>query len=71
MLFMRGQVTIRVYDVTGRLIRCLLNEDKDAGVYAINWDATDDSGRIVPSGTYFLRLETEHHTATRKMCVVR
>jgi len=40
-------------------------------LWSRTWDSTDDAGRRVPSGTYFVRLEAGNYTATRKVCVVR
>jgi flagellar hook assembly protein FlgD len=60
-----------VYDVLGRKVWGLVNEPNDAGWHTLIWDGRDDSGRRVPSGTYFLRLEGGEYTATRKLCVVR
>ncbi|KPJ48200.1 hypothetical protein AMJ40_07910 [candidate division TA06 bacterium DG_26] len=77
------EVTVSVYDTQGRLIATLLKEDQCAGVHAITWDGTDDNGRKVPSGTYFLSFAlgsdaqvgayggTEHYTGTRKVTLVR
>lgn len=65
------RVSLRVYNLLGQEVRALVNERKDAGIHTIIWDGRDESGRKVSSGSYFLRLETVQHTATKKLCVVR
>ena len=67
----RSCVTLRLYNLTGQLVRTLVNEVKERGCYAIHWDGKTGVGRRVPSGTYFLRLEAGQYSATRKLCVVR
>jgi hypothetical protein len=47
-----------VVDLQGRLRRTLLRGDLTPGTTAIEWDGTDDAGRRLPSGTYFVRLRS-------------
>jgi len=53
----RAAVTVTVYDIGGRRVRSLLEEERDAGRHSILWDARDDRGQEVSSGVYFYRLE--------------
>jgi hypothetical protein len=48
-------VSLRIYDINGRLVRSLLNEDKEPGYYTVRWDGRGDSGEELPSGVYFLK----------------
>lgn len=50
-----GQAVIRVYDVSGRLVR-RFEESRPAGTYRVAWDGRLDDGRRVPSGIYFYRV---------------
>ncbi len=51
-------VTVRVYDVTGRVVRTLVRGQSHApGVYEVIWDGTGDGGHTLASGTYFYSLE--------------
>lgn len=52
-----GPVSLRVYDVRGRLVRFLLTTVQDAGVHELSWDGRDDQGMELPSGTYILGIE--------------
>lgn len=65
------KVTLRVYNLLGQDVRVLVDERKDAGIHTMIWDGRDDSGRRVPSGTHFLRLEAGDYTATKKLSVIR
>jgi hypothetical protein len=51
-----AQVSLRVFDVQGRVVRTLLDSYLSSGPRVIAWDGRDDRGRQLPSGTYFLRL---------------
>jgi hypothetical protein len=66
-----GHVTIRVYDVRGRLIRTLLNQSVVEGTHIASWDAQDENGRNVTSGIYFVRMTSFGQTTVRKALVLR
>jgi hypothetical protein len=52
-----SDVTLAVYDITGRTITTLKDTHQPAGNYAIQWDGTDDSGNPVSTGVYFCRMQ--------------
>ncbi len=52
-----ADVGLTVYNVLGQPIRTLVAEHQAAGRYAVEWDATNDSGQSVSSGMYFYRLQ--------------
>ena len=64
-------VTLKVYDLRGRLVQTLVNELREAGNYSVFWDGTDISGRKVASGVYFYRLQAGEFTRTRKMVLLK
>jgi len=51
-----GRATLRVYDVSGRLVRTLVDGDLPAGEHFVTWSGDDEAGRGVATGTYLLRL---------------
>lgn len=53
-----GHVRIDIYNILGRCVKKLVDEDKPAGQWQIFWDGCDDRGMSVASGRYLLRLET-------------
>ena len=52
-----ADVELTVYNVVGQPVRTLVAEHQSAGRYAVEWDATDDSGRSLSAGVYFYRLQ--------------
>jgi hypothetical protein len=59
-------VTLKIYDLLGREVATLVNEEVPAGNYRVQWDARD-----VPSGTYFYRLEANGQSLVRKMTLMK
>ena len=60
-------VSIRVYDITGKKVREFLDVSKEAGSHEVVWDGRDDSGLLVPSGAYIIRIVSDGHAAAIKM----
>ena len=52
-----ADVELTVYNVVGQPVRTLVAEHQSAGRYAVEWDATNDSGHSLSSGMYFYRLQ--------------
>jgi flagellar hook assembly protein FlgD len=59
-------VTLKVYDVLGKEVATLVNEEKQAGVYEIEFD-----GRNLSSGVYFYKLTAGNYSQTKKMILLR
>jgi hypothetical protein len=59
-------VTLKVYDLLGREVATLVNEEKPAGSYEIEFDASNLS-----SGIYFYQLQTQDFAETKKMMVLK
>ena len=66
-----GLVTIKIYSVTGQLVKTLVDEVKDAGFHAVVWDGANNAGAPVASGVYFYRMESTSFSATRKLVMLR
>jgi hypothetical protein len=66
-----GNVTIQIYDVSGRLVTTLLNARVAVGRHTVEWNGKNANGSLVPSGIYFYRMKTAGYEATRKMILVR
>jgi hypothetical protein len=67
----KGRVTIRIYDVAGRLVRTLVKEVRDAGAHTAVWDGKNNLGAEAASGIYFYKMETAGFVATRKLVLLR
>ena len=66
-----GNVSLRVYDATGRTVRMLASGFQRAGSYSVSWDSRDDRGRQVPRGVYFYRLDAPGFRSVKKAVVTR
>jgi flagellar hook assembly protein FlgD len=64
-------VTVRVFDVSGRLERNLAEERLPAGSHTVRWDGRADSGVRVASGVYFYRLEAASGLESKKVVLLR
>lgn len=61
-----GQILLTVYDILGREIATLVNEQLKPGKYEVNWDASN-----YPSGTYLYTLTTEYFNQTKRMVLIK
>jgi hypothetical protein len=66
-----GPVTVRVYDLRGRLVRTLQDGTLERGVHRLAWDGADAGGRRVAAGVYFARLQAAGVSLVEKVTVVR
>lgn len=66
-----SEVSLDVYDLAGRKVKSLSSGRRAAGDHRVAWDGTNDRGRRVASGVYFLRLDTGRGVATRHLNLVR
>ncbi|MCX5801250.1 MAG: T9SS type A sorting domain-containing protein [Candidatus Eisenbacteria bacterium] len=66
-----GKVSLQVFDVTGSLVRILVNGWREPGEYSEAWNGRADDGSASPSGVYFYRLKAGDFVATRKMVLMR
>jgi hypothetical protein len=53
----QDRVEVKVYDVTGRLVRSLADRTFQAGEHSLIWDGTNDQGRVVARGVYFTQVK--------------
>ncbi len=66
-----GQVSISVYDLTGRQIHTVVSREFTAGTHSVSWLGNDGSGSSVTSGIYFVRVWTQGSTVTKKVVLTR
>jgi hypothetical protein len=67
-----GEVDLRIFDASGRLIRTLIAADLlDAGRHETRWSGRDDNDRAVETGVYFARLKTSTTMTTRRITLSR
>ena len=61
-----GFVSLKVYDVLGKEVKTLVNENRPAGIYRIEFD-----GSSLSSGIYFYTLKTDGFTETKRMMILK
>jgi len=65
-------VSLRVYDLAGRLVRTLYQSDfLEAGHHECSWNGQDESGRTVAAGVFCYRLESGSYSETKRMTLVK
>jgi len=64
-------VTLRIFDLAGRLVDVLVEGKMAAGTHTATWTGRDTHGHSLPSGTYFYRLEADGFVETRRMTLLR
>jgi hypothetical protein len=66
-----SRTILKIYNILGREVRTLVNDEQPPGFYRVPWDGTDDFGQRLTSGIYIYRLQSGSFTATRKMAFVQ
>ena len=66
-----GNVSLKVYNISGQLVKTLVNEGKRAGYHNVRWNGKDESGRQAASGIYFYRLTSGQFSDTKKLVVLK
>ncbi|HEX9970865.1 MAG TPA: T9SS type A sorting domain-containing protein, partial [bacterium] len=66
-----GHITLSVYDITGRLVKTLMNEYKTAGYYTIKWTCKNEQDKMVPSGLYLYQIMSGKYHSVKKMIMVK
>ena len=66
-----GQVSLMVFDVSGRVVRTLVDGHQTEGSRSITWNGTNDRGQSIASGIYFYRMAAPGFTETKKMVLLR
>jgi len=65
------RVVARVFNPAGRLVKTLVNSKLPAGEHLVPWDGTNERGKRVPAGVYFVRLEAGADHALQKVVLLR
>ena len=67
----QSRARLDIYNVAGRKVTTVVDREFPAGRHSVRWNGTDDSGRKVPAGIYFYRIEAGADVSTKKMIVLR
>lgn len=65
------RVQLRLYNAVGQRVRTLVDSEQPPGWYEHTWDGRDESGQVVASGVYWLRLSTPDKLTSRKVILLK
>jgi hypothetical protein len=63
--------SVKVYNVMGRLVSVLVDEQLSPGTYATQWQAVDELGNPVASGVYYVKLQIEKKNITKRLILLK
>ena len=64
-------VSLKIYNINGELIKTFFEKDLPAGNYVTRWDGTNETGTAVPSGVYLYKVTAGNNFVTGKMSLVK
>lgn len=64
-------VSLRIYNVVGQVVRTLVAEQQNAGRYTVRWNGTDDRGVSVSSGIYFYQISAGDFSDVKKLMLLK
>jgi len=64
-------VSLKVYNITGQLVKTLSEGDRPAGYYTVSWNGMSDKGQRVSAGIYIYRLQAGDRSITKKMVMIK
>ncbi len=65
------KVSLKIYSITGQLVRTLVDETAQAGEHEVSWDGTNDAGSKLTSGIYLFQLTAGDQAQTRRINLVK
>jgi len=67
----RSRVVVSIYNVLGKEIVNLINDEQEYGYHSVSWSGSDSQGRPVSSGVYFAQMRSEGFHQTKKMLLLK
>jgi chitinase len=64
-------VSLKIYDINGKLVKTLINSPMKAGKYSVVWNGNDNNGIQSASGTYFYKIVTDEYQMTKSMLLLK
>jgi hypothetical protein len=66
-----GLVRLTFYDLLGKQVRVLINEEQTTGSFRVIWDGLNDSGHQAAAGVYFCKMTAAGFESMRRMILIR
>lgn len=67
----KGKVNVRVFDISGRLVRSLYSGKQPAGSHFITWNGKNQQGKTAAIGVYYVRIELPYKTYNKKLLAIK
>lgn len=67
----KTDVMLSIYDISGKLIKTMVNEELESGYHTVKWSGDDETGKAVSSGMYVYRLDVNGETYTRRCILLK
>ncbi len=64
-------VSIKLYNLAGEMVRALVDDNKEAGQYWIDWDGKNDDGNLCAAGVYIIQIKTDSFTESKKIILIK
>ena len=65
------KVNVSIFNIKGQKVTTLKSEYMTAGDHSVVWNGNDETGKMVSSGVFFYKVETNHETVTGKMLLLK
>ena len=66
-----GNVRVEILTVTGKVVRVLMNEHRQAGEFELRWDGCNQQGALSASGVYLCRIQSAGRVDSRTLLLVK
>ena len=66
-----SELSIKIYNLLGQVVKTLVEKKQQAGTYSISWDGRDEARRQMTSGIYFYRFTTKNFSKTQKIILLQ
>lgn len=66
-----ADINIKVYNLSGQLVRVLVEGRMDSGIHQVTWDGRDERGKKVSAGVYLYRMTVDGFSDAKKMVVIQ
>jgi hypothetical protein len=70
-LAVQAKTRAELVDLSGRVVKTLVNADQKPGRYSLRWDGRDNAGRLLSNGVYFCQFTAGEYRATEKLVMQR
>jgi len=66
-----GKLIVSIFDLSGRLINTLIDDNLEAGSYSVTWHGNNQMGQFMPTGIYFMKIISGANMKTQKLALIK